>query len=219
MTPTELAAAAEHLRVFPLPGTVLLPEIQLPLQVFEPRYRAMVADAWDGDRLVAVPQIVEGKEGQQLGAPELYPLCAAGVITQHRLLPDGRALIVLGPLARVRLEGEQTVASPWRVFRATVLVDEEEPPEAAARVGRRLVDLLRPSLSDRAEPGPAEAWRTLLNLPDERVPAAVAAMVLRRGADRQAYLAEDSPTRRAELVESCLVSELAGARSRVVAEA
>lgn len=219
MTPDELASAAERLRLFPLPGTVLLPEVDLPLQVFEPRYRALVADAMAGDRVVAVPQIVEGWEDRHLASPKLYPLCTAGLITGHRRMPDGRSLIVLCPLARVRLEEELSDSAPWRVCRATILVDEVEPAAPLAAVGRRLLAQLRPTLSGRSEPGPAEAWRSLNRLAEERVPASVAAMVLRNCDDRQAYLAEDSPTRRAQFVEHCLLAALAEARSQVVAEA
>jgi Lon protease-like protein len=219
MTDLELAAGAARLRVFPLPGTVLLPEVDLPLQVFEPRYRALVADAVAGDRLLAVPQILEGAEGEHLGAPAVYPLCTAGVISAHRLLPDGRSILVVTPVARVRLEEELAGPGPWRSFRARVLAEQPARTESLSAAGQRLLALLGPTLSERKDSGAAGAWRTLNAMPLERVPASVAAMVLRSGLDRQAYLGDDSSLGRARIVEDCLVSALAEARATIVAEA
>jgi len=219
MNPEELAAAMGQLRVFPLPGTVMLPGVDLPLRVFEPRYRALVADALAGDRLIAVPQIVEGFEDQHFDRPDLYPLCTVGIISEHRAVTDEIAFIILRPLARVRLLEELPAAARWRSFRAHVLADDADDTRSLGVLGMRIRALLKPSLGWRTDEGAARAWRMLQAQSVAEVPASAAAMFIRRGDDRQTYLSNNSPIQRARFVEVCVIAALAEARGGVVAEA
>ena len=81
--------------IFPLPNAVLFPNVFLPLHIFEPRYREMVADALQGDRIIGMVLLRPGWEPDYDGRPAIYPIGCAGVITNAERLPDGRFNIVL----------------------------------------------------------------------------------------------------------------------------
>ena len=68
-----------HLPVFPLP-VVLFPGVPLPLHIFEPRYRAMIADALKGDRIIGMVQLRPGYEADYEGRPPVFAIGCAGVI-------------------------------------------------------------------------------------------------------------------------------------------
>ena len=95
------------LPIFPLPNVVLFPHVFLPLHIFEPRYRAMVADALQGDRMIGMALLRPGWEGEYEGQPPIYPIGCAGLITFHEPLPDGRCNIVLRGVSKFRVLREQ----------------------------------------------------------------------------------------------------------------
>ncbi len=207
-----------NLRVFPLPGVVLMPGANLPLHVFELRYRAMVADAVAGDGLICVAQIVEGQESAQLGAPEVYPYAGVGRIVSHEGLPDGRSNIVLAPAGRVRLGRERGSTAAWRSFEAEVLPEVNAADPRLALVGERLLGLVAPIFRRFGARGEVLA-KSLATLPVASVPAALAPLLGRESAARQEYLAEDDAYRRAELVEAALFAVFAESRVNQAAEA
>lgn len=92
--------------VFPLPHVVLFPEARLPLHVFEPRYRAMLADCLEADRTLVVAQL--DPSGTRIAA-----VAGLGRVIEHRPLPDGRSNILVQGTARVRLD-ELVVEDPPR---------------------------------------------------------------------------------------------------------
>ena len=83
-----------------------MPGTMLPLHIFEPRYRAMVADALEWDRLIGMLLLRPGWEGDYDGRPPVFPIGCAGVITHHERLPDGRYNIVLRGLEKFRIDEE-----------------------------------------------------------------------------------------------------------------
>jgi Lon protease-like protein len=95
------------LPVFPLPNVVLFPHVFLPLHIFEPRYRTMVADALGGDRMIGMALLRPGWEGNYEGNPPIYPIGCAGLITFHEPLADGRCNIVLRGVSKFRVVREQ----------------------------------------------------------------------------------------------------------------
>lgn len=129
--------------VFPLPNVVLFPGALLPLHIFEPRYRAMVADALDSDRLIAIALLAEGWEQDYQGTPDIHQIATVGRVVRHRQLPDGRSNILLEGLARVRAKDELPPA-PYR--RAQVEVCEEqltlESLETASQLARDVDELV-----------------------------------------------------------------------------
>jgi len=134
--------------IFPLPDAVLFPGVFLPLHIFEPRYRAMVADVLDGDRVIGMTLLRPGWESDYEGRPPIFPIGCAGLVTHAERLPDGRFDIVLKGLSRFRVVDEEP-GRPYRVARVQGLAEAVEDREALAAGRRRLEALLAPVLSSR----------------------------------------------------------------------
>src|SRR3978361_1005951 len=84
----------EVIPVFPLPGALLLPRGQMPLNIFEPRYLAMVDDALRTDRIIGMIHADPESPGAAAN-PKLYRVGCAGRVTQYAETGDGRYLISL----------------------------------------------------------------------------------------------------------------------------
>ena len=112
-----------RISIFPLPGAVLYPDLQLPLHIFEPRYRAMVSDALARDRRIGMIQPQRSNEG----AP-LFEIGCLGRIGEVEALDDGRFNIILQGEARFRILRELDVATAFRQVEAELL---EEPQDEA----------------------------------------------------------------------------------------
>ena len=117
---TVSTATTTRLSLFPLPGAVLYPGLQLPLHIFEPRYRALIADALARDRRIAMIQ----PQGREEGAP-LFRVGCVGKIGQFEALDDGCYNVVLEGEARFRILREIDAATAFRQVEAELL------PEAA----------------------------------------------------------------------------------------
>jgi Lon protease-like protein len=103
------------LPVFPLTGTVLLPRGELPLNIFEARYLAMVDDALRGDRLIGMIQPTEHED--TVLTPALSKVGCAGRITSFRETDDGRVLITLAGICRFEVAEELAVRTGYRQIR------------------------------------------------------------------------------------------------------
>jgi uncharacterized protein len=113
-TPADLP---RRLKVFPLPGALLLPHAELPLNIFEPRYLAMVVDALAGDRLIGMIQ-PDHDDADLSGAPTLKHIGCAGRITSFAETPDGRLLITLSGICRFAIAREHSTDKPYREVEA-----------------------------------------------------------------------------------------------------
>ena len=100
--------------VFPLPGAILLPRGQLPLNIFEPRYLNMIDDAMAGDRVLGLIQ----PSGGPARLPSLSAVGCAGRITSFAETSDGRYLVTLTGVARFRVASELPTQTPYRQVRA-----------------------------------------------------------------------------------------------------
>src|SRR3954463_15099113 len=131
--------------IFPLPNVVLFPNVFLPLHIFEPRYRDMVGDALEGDRIIGMALLQPGYEKTYEGRPPVYAVGCAGVITHAERLADGRYNIVLRGIEKFRITGEE----PGKPYRLAQVESVGEPPAEALRsemlgARRRLEALLVP---------------------------------------------------------------------------
>ncbi len=136
--------------IFPLPNVVLFPNVFLPLHIFEPRYREMVADTLDGDRMIGMALLRPGWESDYEGRPAVFPIGCAGLITHQERLPDGRYNIILRGLQKFRIREEEG----GRSYRVAHIEKIDEPGDVvdvgeirAAR--RKLEALLVPQPSGR----------------------------------------------------------------------
>ncbi len=111
---------SDLLPLFPLPSVVLFPGVFLPLHIFEPRYRAMVADALATDRLIGMTLLRNGWQDDYDGQPPVYAVGCVGLITHSEKLPDGRYNIILRGLDRFRIVDEDHSRSYRRARTETV---------------------------------------------------------------------------------------------------
>ena len=98
---------SDLLPLFPLPNVVLFPNVFLPLHIFEPRYREMVADAVASDRMIGMVLLRPGWDHDYEGRPPIYAVGCSGVLTHVERLPDGRYNLVLRGLERFRIVEER----------------------------------------------------------------------------------------------------------------
>jgi len=115
----------ERIPIFPLPNLVFFPRMYLPLHIFEPRYRAMVADAAVGGQCVGMALLKEGWEEDYYGNPPIFPVGCVGRLVTVQPLQDGRYHILLQGLACYEV-CEQVYDKSYRQARITVKPGEAQ---------------------------------------------------------------------------------------------
>jgi Lon protease-like protein len=131
--------------LFPLPNVVLFPAALLPLHIFEPRYRAMVQDALDSERLIGMVMLRAGWEPNYEGSPSVYPVGCAGFITHAERLPDGRFNIMLRGMEKFRIVGERPMrngAECYRIAQIEPVKEAKSATTAALRQARERLEKL-----------------------------------------------------------------------------
>lgn len=198
---------SELLPLFPLPSVVLFPSVFLPLHIFEPRYRAMVADALAGDHLIGMVLLQPGWESDDDKYPSVYPVGCSGVITHVEPLVDGRHNIVLRGLERFRVLAEDH-ARDYRMATVQPLHerDLDGDDRAAVRQERaKLEALLTPAIERSGllgEPSGSGGFGGASTMPDEDLINALAQYLDLEPLEKQALLEQDSLRNRvASLVE------------------
>ena len=179
-----------RVRLFPLPNLVLFPHVMQPLHIFEPRYRDLLEDALDGDRLIAMAVLAPGWEKQYEGRPALYSTACLGRITTHFRLADGTYNVLLLGLRRVRLVRE---IEPTRHFReAEVDLCEDRYPACSLARRKTLQRKLHDALL-RILPTFPEAQEQLDQLLGDDVPLGVLTDVI-------SYMLDIDPARKETLL-------------------
>ena len=194
--------------LFPLPNVVLFPQVFLPLHIFEPRYRRMVADALEGDRLIGMVLLRPGWEGNYEGRPPVYPIGCAGVITHHDRMHDGRYNIVLRGLEKFRVVEEYDS----HLYRVATVESLHEPVSESEReeirgARTRLETLLVPQPRGRgADPKLPPA------MSDEDLVNTLAQYMEFDPVEKQALLERDGPLARCRSLIELLEMKLIVAR-------
>jgi len=127
---TELPDAEFLLPIFPLPNLVLFPQTRIPLHVFEPRYRQLIADVVESDQRFGIVLLRPGWETDYFGAPPVHVCGTMGRIEQTMALDDGRYNIVLFGETRFRIIDE-VAREPYRTVRVTAWPQIERDPTQA----------------------------------------------------------------------------------------
>ena len=170
--------------LFPLPNVVLFPNVFLPLHIFEPRYREMVADALKGDRIIGMALLRAGYESNYEGRPPVYDIGCAGVITHSQRLADGRYDIVLRGLHRFRITSEDNSRS-YRIGEVQALPDVIAPDEITPlRHQRQRLETVLAAAVERVRAEP----RFPPSVPDEDLVNALAQYLDLDVMERQALL-------------------------------
>ena len=186
-----------RISIFPLTGAILFPGLQLPLRIFEPRYRAMVKDALARDRRIGMiqPRITLQKTGTVDNAP-LFTVGCLGKIADVEALDDGGYNLVLEGQARFRLLRELDVATPFRQIEAELLEEEEHP--ALAPVERASFEREARRFADAQ--GYAVDWEAVARLDDESLIDGVSQIAPFDAAAKQALLEADGLGTRCDLL-------------------
>ncbi len=192
---------------------MFLPGSLLPLHVFEPRYRALVADVMDGSGLFAVPQLAPGWESRAGGSPAVHEVAGLGQIVRHQPLDEGRCNLILYGIGRVRIVSEAPVDTPYRQVRAQLLADRRPGDATLARLVSEVQALGAGLVTVQAELAGALARVAEGRKDPLAYLDTVAHLVLTTPDARQAWLDEDDVEVRTALVQAALASLLAGAAS------
>jgi len=176
--------------IFPLPDVTLLPAATAPFHIFEPRYRAMIADALEGDSIIGMVVLEPGHEAEYEGRPPVYATGCAGVIASAERLPDGRYDIVLRGLTRFTILGEDQTRA-YRLASVEALPEEIVGGEAALSERRR-------QLEQAAQVRFPNVPRVRADLADAQVIDGLSLLLPLRPGQRMELLEASGPLERAE---------------------
>jgi uncharacterized protein len=207
-------AVPDVIPVFPLPGALLLPRGQMPLNIFEPRYLAMIDDALrSGIRLIGMIQPDPTHPGSDPDKPHLFQVGCVGRMTQFAESGDGRYLIQLTGVARFRIAEELSVTTPYRQCKVTYqpFVDDFTPRMGEDEVDRK--SLLRALTSFLKANNLKADWEGIENAPNEALVNALAMMSPYDAAEKQAMLEAPDLKTRAEILVAVTEIELAKSKT------
>ncbi|HEY8592307.1 MAG TPA: LON peptidase substrate-binding domain-containing protein [Sphingomicrobium sp.] len=181
--------------LFPLPGALLFPRSQLPLHIFEPRYREMVRDAVDGAGRIAMIQPHRIDDDNK--AP-LYNVGCVGEIVGMEELEDGRFNIVLLGTNRFRIEREPKPEAPYRCADADIEAFDDDEPDPLSLGQRAEVEQEARRLGDAM--GLVVDWAAVSRLDDEMLVNAIAQVAPFDVGAKQALLEQATLDGRADLL-------------------
>ncbi len=182
---------ARRISIFPLTGAVLYPGLQLPLHIFEPRYRAMVSDALARDRRIGMIQPQSDGEGAAL-----FTVGCLGKIGEVEALDDGRFNVVLEGESRFRVLREIDVTTPFRQIEAELI--EEPAGEHLAPVERAGFERESRRFADAQ--GYRVDWESVARLDDVSLINGVSQIAPFDAASKQALLETPDIAARCELL-------------------
>ena len=198
----------EAIPLFPLGGALLLPRGQMPLNIFEPRYLAMIDDALRAERVIGIIQ-PEPETGRQPEIPPLLKVGCLGRITQFSETGDGRYIITLTGISRFRLLEELVVTTPYRQGRVGY---DAFAADFVARTGEEEVDRkgLLKALRDFAKANDLKIdWKGVNEAPNEALVNALSMMCPFGPREKQALLEASTLKDRAEVLVAITEIELA----------
>ena len=214
---------SELLPIFPLPNVVLFPNVFLPLHIFEPRYREMVADAVASDRMIGMVLLRPGWQHDYEKRPPVYPVGCSGVITHVETLPDGRYNIVLRGVERFRVLEEDSTKGYRRAIVEPVPEGAGSGDDRAAvrRQRSKLESLIAPTIErSLAGAGRLEAIegggrdsKIPATMADEDLVNALAQYLDLEPLEKQALLEQHSLRTRAESLVELLEMKIMIART------
>ncbi len=176
--------------IFPLPGALLLPRGRLPLNIFEPRYLAMVEDSLGQGRMFGMIQPNENAPRGEMG-PSLYQIGCLGRLSHFSETEDGRFLVTLTGVARFRVSRELPMRRGYRRVEADFapFVADLGPSRAADLDREALVGALRPYFKVH---GIDANWEAIEAMPDDMLVVTLAMLCPFDTAEKQALL--EAPT-------------------------
>lgn len=190
----------ETVPIFPLPGALLLPRGQLPLNIFEPRYLNMIEDALAADRMIGMIQPDESAPAQGRD-PAIFSIGCAGRVVSFEETDDGRFLITLKGVSRFRVaeevpttRGYRKVHADWTGFQADL-----GPAEECGFDRDGLMSALRGYFKLQ---GIKANWEALAETPDERLVTSLSMICPFEPSEKQALLEASGLPERAEILKT-----------------
>jgi Lon protease-like protein len=185
--------------LFPLAGAILLPRAQLPLHIFEPRYRDMVRDALAGQGRIGMIQPKPGPQDYEAMEPvDLFRTGCLGEIVAAEELDDGRFNIVLHGSNRFRLIAERDLGTAYRQADVDLAAYDDSEPAALGLMQRAEVEREARRFGDAL--GLAVDWTAVGQLDDEMLVNAIAQVAPFDVGAKQALLEEPTLAGRADLI-------------------
>ncbi|MDA9507890.1 peptidase S16 [Bradyrhizobium sp. CCBAU 11386] len=204
----------EIIPVFPLPGALLLPRGQMPLNIFEPRYLAMVDDSFrDGHRLIGMIQPDVAHSPKNSDKPALFRVGCVGRITQLAESGDGRYILELTGVSRFKIVEELEVLTAYRQCKVDFFTYVDD---FTARMGEDEVDreALLAVLADFLKANNLKVdWEGVESAPNEALVNALAMMSPYGPAEKQAMLEAPDLKTRAEILIAVTEMDLAKKRT------
>lgn len=183
--------ATRRISIFPLPGAILFPGLQLPLHIFEPRYRALVTDALARNRQIGMIQPERPEEGSPL-----FKVGCIGRIGDVETTQDGRFDIVLEGVSRFAVVEELDVTTQYRQVTGELIEDpSHQTLSAIARA-----DFEREARRFADAQGYSVDWGSVSQLDDETLIDGVSQIAPFDHASKQALLEADDLASRCELL-------------------
>lgn len=185
-----------RIALFPLPGAILFPGMQLPLHIFEPRYRAMVAEAMARDQRIGMIQPSAPPETTD-APPPLFQIGCVGRMANIEAMEDGRFNLMLEGVARFTIIRELEVATPFRQAEVDFW-DEPAEDEVLPAIMRAAVEAESRAYADAL--GYSVDWEGVGRLDDTNLVNAIAQIAPFDVAAKQALLETRGLDERAELL-------------------
>ena len=194
--------------VFPLSGALLLPRGQMPLNIFEPRYVAMIDAALRSARLIGMVQPLEDQTGVE-SDPRLHKVGCLGRVVQFAETGDGRYIVSLAGVARFTVLEELSAITPFRQCRISAAAFESDfkPRYGEGEVDRGTV--LRALLKFTEATGLQIDWTGIEKAPNEALVNALSMMAPFGTREKQALLEAPDLRTRAETLVAIAEMELA----------
>lgn len=191
----------ELIPVFPLDGALLLPQCQLPLRIFEPRYLNMIDDAMSGQRLIGM---IQTRDGGTRARPHLADVGCAGRITAYAETGDGHYMITLTGVCRFGVAEELETMTPYRRVRADFsrfAADLEDRDEAVELDRPAFLNVLRRYLDSKSI---GVEWEAARQAPAEALINSLAMGLPLERAEKQALLEAETSTERARVLTALM---------------
>jgi uncharacterized protein len=189
----------ETIPIFPLEDVMLFPDMSVPLHIYEPRYKAMVADALKGNRIIGMVLLRPGYEKDYERSPSVFTIGCAGVINEVEQLPNGEYNIVLGALTKYRITREDA-SRPYRIAHVTPMPDVVAEADRPALHTRRL----RLEALIRESGGRTGVAAAPPNIADERLVNGISQLAHIDELERERLLEAPNPLARADALIAIL---------------
>jgi Lon protease-like protein len=206
----------QRIPVFPLRGVILLPRATLPLDVFEPRYLAMLEDVIAGPRVLGMIQPERCGGGEESPVGKTVPLRrvgCAGRVTAYQELPDNHLMVTLTGVARFEVCDEPATAKPYRICNVSY---ERFSEDFKAGTDEELVDrthLLRVLKSYLQAHDLRADWKAIVKAPCELLVNSLSILCPYGPEEKQALLEAADLKARAEVLTALAEMELASSES------